>query len=298
MEYKANYQDYSSNVLESVYISYSTILNEMVSNHKYYYWYYTIKNNHLLFNLGTAAFVWSFLFIAKPFGIGDSNVSLVVLSIYLLLFALTWVFISYSTDFFTRIIVNTRAEENEKRSLIIFLIKNFLLVHSILIIRLALCNWSCIDLLEYAEVWLATIFSIGLSYLIYTFHAKYRYFKNMVGKGFDAELVVINSTGKYQFKEYPEKIVYFKSEDNYVRIVYLDEKERLKSDLIRLTLVSVENQIKSFSQFTRIHRSYMVNLNFLKHNSVGEFVDVLTGSDFLQLPVSRTYKKALVEKIT
>lgn len=269
----------------------------MVANHKYYHWYYSIKNNHLLFNLGTAAFVWSFLFIAKPFGIGDTNLSLALWCGYLLVFALTWVFISYSTDFFTRIFADTKVEKKEKISLFGFVIKNFLLVHSILIMRLALCNWSCIDLLEYLEIWLATIVLIGLSYFIYTFHAKYCYFKNMVGKNFDEELVVLNPTGKYSFKQYPEKIVYFKSEDNYVRIVYLDEKECLKSALIRLTLVSVEGQLGSFSQFTRIHRSYIVNLNFLKHNIVNEFVEVLTGSDSLQLPVSRTYKKALVEKI-
>ncbi|WP_350288357.1 LytTR family DNA-binding domain-containing protein [uncultured Croceitalea sp.] len=119
----------------------------------------------------------------------------------------------------------------------------------------------------------------------------------MVGKSFDQELVVINARGKHQFKAYPEKIIYFKSEDNYVKIVYLDKNKCLKSDLIRLTLVSVENQLKSYSQFTRIHRSYIVNLKFLKNNAVRDFVEVVVGSDFLQLPVSRKYKKALVEMI-
>lgn len=270
----------------------------MATYHKYYQWYYSIRNNHLLFNLGTATFIWSFLFLAKPFGIGNTNLSLTLLALLLLGFALTWVFISYSTDLFTRVFVATETKKNEKIGLFGFLFKIFLLVHSILVIRLALCDWSCVDLLEYLEIWGATIFIIGLSYIFYTLHAKYRYFKNMVGKSFDEKMVVLNSTGKYPFKAYPERIVYFKSEDNYVRIVYLNGKDGLKSELLRSTMGRVESQLESFSQFTRIHRSYIVNIKFLKHNRVSGSVELLTGPDFLQLPVSRTYRKALVEQIT
>ena len=215
-----------------------------------------------------------------------------------MMFSLTWVLVSYFIDFFTRIFVETKAAINEKKSLSNFLIKICLLVHAILVIRLALCDWSCINILEYLQIWMAAIFLIGLSYLIYILHAKYIYFKNMVGTSFDQELVVINSKGKYQFKAYPNKIIYFKSEDNYVKIAYLDEKELVKSDLIRLPLKSVENQLESFSQFTRIHRSYIVNLKFLKTNVVNDYIEILAGTDFVQLPVSRNYKKMLTKKIT
>ena len=270
----------------------------MLSNHKYFQWYYSNKNKHALFNIGTTLFIWIFLFIAKPFGIGSNNVpSEFLVGLYLMIFAMTWTAISYFTDFSIRILESLKFRYNPITGLYQFLIKIVLLVHSILIIRLMLCNWSCIDHYEYVEIWFAVGLMIGISYLIYTLHAKHLYFKSIVDKSNDDSLLVLNSSGKYQFKKPIDTIVYLKSEDNYIKIVYLDENQILKSELVRLTLASAEKQLLSYTQFSRIHRSYIVNLKFLKARRVNDSGTVNLEPDSIKLPVSRTFKKALMDKI-
>lgn len=54
-------------------------------------------------------------------------------------------------------------------------------------------------------------------------------------------------------------LVYVKSENNYVRIFYFDEN-LVKEKLLRSTLTNIKKQLPSF---IKIHRSYIVNPNFI-----------------------------------
>ena len=54
-------------------------------------------------------------------------------------------------------------------------------------------------------------------------------------------------------------LVYVKSENNYVRIFYIEENS-LKEKLLRNTLANIKKQLPSF---IKIHRSYIVNPNFM-----------------------------------
>lgn len=270
----------------------------MISNFTYFQWYYSIRNKHALFNIGTTLFIWIFLFVARPFGIGLSNTSSEIqLSFFLLIFALTWITISYFIDFLSQILRNFNLSNRPKNGIGEFLFKILFLIHAILAIRLVLCDWSCIDLYEYVEIWFAVILLMGISYLVYTLHAKHLYYKSIIGESDDG-LLVLSTSGKRQFKKPLDSIVYFKSEDNYVRIVHLDENQEMKSDLMRLTLTSAEKQLLSHSQFSRIHRSYIVNLKFLKTNIVKDSLAILARSHSITLPVSKKFKKALETKIS
>lgn len=81
-------------------------------------------------------------------------------------------------------------------------------------------------------------------------------------------------------------IVYLKSEDNYVNVFYF-EKNKLKTKLLRSTLT---NMVKQLPSFLKVHRSYIVNTNFIlalkgnKQNAKLYLKDI----DY-QIPVSTTF---------
>ncbi len=54
-------------------------------------------------------------------------------------------------------------------------------------------------------------------------------------------------------------LVYIKSENNYIRVFYFEER-RLKEKLLRSTLFNVKEQLPSF---IKVHRSYIVNPSFI-----------------------------------
>lgn len=85
------------------------------------------------------------------------------------------------------------------------------------------------------------------------------------------------------------EIVFIKSADNYVEIVYKIE-DNFRKKLIRNTLRNIELQIKPYSIFLRCHRVCIVNVNFIEklHREAGSNWLTIKGSD-VQLPVSRQY---------
>ena len=59
----------------------------------------------------------------------------------------------------------------------------------------------------------------------------------------------------------PSKIIYFEADINYTRIHYHDH-----SEIITVCLKKVEQQLKSFP-FCRIHKSYLINLNYISNGT-------------------------------
>jgi len=76
----------------------------------------------------------------------------------------------------------------------------------------------------------------------------------------NAQNITITGSLKKEFFLVNEKsLVYVKSENNYVRIFYFEENS-LKEKLLRSTLANIKKQLSSF---IKIHRSYIVNPNFI-----------------------------------
>jgi DNA-binding LytR/AlgR family response regulator len=93
------------------------------------------------------------------------------------------------------------------------------------------------------------------------------------------------------------EVVFIRSADNYVEIVY-KEGESLKKRLIRNTLKNIEQQIRQYSNFIRCHRICIVNVHFIEklaRNNENHFL-VIKGSNE-QLPVSRQYLLKLKETL-
>lgn len=107
------------------------------------------------------------------------------------------------------------------------------------------------------------------------------------------ELVSENRTDKVAF--IVSDIVYAKSADNYVEIVF-KENDIFKKKLIRNTLKNIELQLSPFSTFMRCHRTCLVNIRFvnkLGKNYNSQWVSILGSEE--TLPVSRQYLLQLKE---
>lgn len=93
------------------------------------------------------------------------------------------------------------------------------------------------------------------------------------------------------------EVVFFKSADNYVEIVY-KEVENFKKKLIRNTLRNIENQIRQYSNFIRCHRTCIVNVHFIEkldRDSNNHWL-IIKGFDE-KIPVSRQYLLKIKEAL-
>ncbi|WP_394748843.1 LytR/AlgR family response regulator transcription factor [Spongiimicrobium salis] len=83
-------------------------------------------------------------------------------------------------------------------------------------------------------------------------------------------------------------VVYIKSEDNYIQVFHkIDAEAIVPSELIRTPLKEVVSQLSL--PFLRIHRSYVVNLNYVQKVSGNAQGMQLYIDQDLSIPVSRTY---------
>ncbi len=95
----------------------------------------------------------------------------------------------------------------------------------------------------------------------------------------------------------PATVLYIIAADNYIRIFYM-ENHALRNMLVRGTLKGAEEKLVSYTNFYRCHRSYLVNLNYIRHisgNATGYKLH-LEGTDEL-IPVSRSLNNEISEKI-
>jgi len=84
-------------------------------------------------------------------------------------------------------------------------------------------------------------------------------------------------------------VVFIKSADNYVEIIYKDG-DQFKKKLLRNTLKNIEQQIKSYSNFIRCHRICIVNTHSIEklHRNYNNHWLTIRGYNE-QIPVSRQY---------
>ncbi len=93
------------------------------------------------------------------------------------------------------------------------------------------------------------------------------------------------------------EIAFIKSADNYVEIAYMHE-DNLKKKLIRNTMKNIEIQIKEYSNFTRCHRTCIVNTLYIEKLNKGYGNHSLTIKGYSEpIPVSRQYLLKIKEVI-
>ena len=102
------------------------------------------------------------------------------------------------------------------------------------------------------------------------------------------KLQFVSDNGKEVFEIMPERLLYLKSEGNYVEFYYL-RKHELKSHVLRCRLKSIIEDERKDSMLKQCHRSYVVNSRQIKA-IVRKKGKMLLDLDHAQIPVSPSFE--------
>lgn len=93
-------------------------------------------------------------------------------------------------------------------------------------------------------------------------------------------------------------LLYINAADNYIRIFYTDGTTT-RSSILRSTLKKTEESLASFPQFFRCHRTYLVNLQKVKHIS-GNAQGYKLHLDEIEepVPLSRSLNNSIAQKLS
>jgi len=114
---------------------------------------------------------------------------------------------------------------------------------------------------------------------------------------FNKSIIFSSENGTDNLTVLLSNIVFIKSADNYIEIIYM-ESEILKKKLIRNTLKNIELQLKPYPNFIRCHRISIVNIHYIEklNRKFDNYWLTIKGTDE-QIPVSRQYLLKLKENI-
>jgi len=107
----------------------------------------------------------------------------------------------------------------------------------------------------------------------------------------------VSETNTENLKLLIADIVFIKSADNYVELVYREDRT-LRKKLIRNTLKNIEVQVKPYSNFIRCHRTSIVNVYYIEKLKKSEHNHWIVIEGYHeQIPVSRQYLLKLKEAL-
>lgn len=113
----------------------------------------------------------------------------------------------------------------------------------------------------------------------------------------DIKLKITNEAGKVLLNISFSKVICFEANDNYVITYYLSNDGDLKRSMERISLKKIEDLIKGFEDsFYRVHKSYIVNSNFVEKITGRSQAYKLKISYLEELvPVSRSFDIELIK---
>ena len=114
----------------------------------------------------------------------------------------------------------------------------------------------------------------------------------------DSEIIIESENKSEWIKVDLNNLMIIKSANNYIEVFWKKDNE-IHKKLIRNTLTKIENQLKSYPNFIRCHRTSLVNKSFIQKLTRGSHgLQIrLAGMDEL-IPVSRQYSLKVKEQIT
>jgi len=113
----------------------------------------------------------------------------------------------------------------------------------------------------------------------------------------DPEFAIFSENKKEKLQSRVQDLIYIQSSDNYIEIHYA-EGNKVSKKLLRNSLKTVALDLADHKQFFRCHKSYLINVNRVKHvsgNAQGYKLHLI-GSDIL-VPVSRQYNDTVRERL-
>jgi len=272
----------------------------MLEFHKYFHWLYYAQNKRHIFNIGTGLFIWLFLVSTQGFGIYHHNLSnFFLLTLYLSTFGLIWIAVIYLIDFIATSLIRIDLTNNSKADLFVWISKLIVNIHISLLYRDFLCDWQCVNAGEYFESCIAYTLMSLLFYIPFSLYGRFNFFQQLVGKNEnESSLFALKGEGKKVLKVNLDDLVYFMADDNYVDVMIRTPEGKMFKEIIRVSIKSLEDQLKDKNQFIRIHRKYLVNLQFL----AGVDKDAVSlvyaeGVPSVEIPISEKYKEGLLKLI-
>ncbi len=114
----------------------------------------------------------------------------------------------------------------------------------------------------------------------------------------ESDIIIYSKGNKQKIKMSCKELIFIESSSNYVTIWY-ERNEQLEHIILRNTLKNIENQIQDIQSLFKIHRAFIVNLNYIeKVNGNSQAYRLKLKNIDKEIPVSRNYIKELKNKIS
>lgn len=114
----------------------------------------------------------------------------------------------------------------------------------------------------------------------------------------ESDIIIYSKGNKQKIKMSCKELIFIESSSNYVTIWY-ERNEQLEHIILRNTLKNIENQIQDIQSLFKIHRAFIVNLNYIeKVNGNSQAYRLKLKNIDNEIPVSRNYIKELKNKIS
>lgn len=113
----------------------------------------------------------------------------------------------------------------------------------------------------------------------------------------EKKITLFDNSGVLKMSIDSSNLCYIESDDNYIKVWYLDSRGDLKQYMLRCRLKTVENSFAE-SDLMRCHRKYIVNMrkvSMLRKEKDGYEID-LDVESIPPIPISKTYEEAILSR--
>ena len=113
----------------------------------------------------------------------------------------------------------------------------------------------------------------------------------------DKRITLFDNNGVLKFAISSDNLYFIESDDNYIKVWYMDSAGEMKQYMLRCRLKTVEDSFAD-SELVRCHRKYIVNIrkiSILKSEKEGYKIDFDIDS-IDPIPISKTYEQAVLAR--
>ncbi|MCR4824081.1 MAG: LytTR family transcriptional regulator DNA-binding domain-containing protein, partial [Bacteroidales bacterium] len=113
----------------------------------------------------------------------------------------------------------------------------------------------------------------------------------------DNRITLFDNNGVLKFSISSDNLYFIESDDNYIKVWYMDSSGEMKQYMLRCRLKTVEDSFAD-SELVRCHRKYIVNIrkiSILKSEKEGYKIDFDIDS-IEPIPISKTYEQAVLAR--
>lgn len=113
----------------------------------------------------------------------------------------------------------------------------------------------------------------------------------------DDRITLFDNNGALKFSASSDSLYFIESDDNYIKVWYMDSAGEMKQYMLRCRLKTVEDSFAD-SELVRCHRKYIVNIrkiSILKSEKEGYKIDFDIDS-IEPIPISKTYEQAVLAR--